>query len=454
MNSFAPAFGRQQQLERAVPRYTSYPTAPHFHSRIGAGEYQRWLGDINPASPVSLYLHIPFCRELCWYCGCNTRATTRTQPVTNYARRLAAEIGRVADLLPARMRTAHIHWGGGTPTILSPAEFLALHALLAERFDVDPAGDIAIEIDPRTLEQPMIEALAKAGVSRVSLGVQDFDPQVQKGINRWQPYEMTRRAVDDLRGAGIAAINFDLIYGLPHQTTEGMLATVDRSIELAPRRIALFGYAHVPWMKPHQRLIPQDSLPDSAARWALASAAAQRLVSAGYCWIGLDHFALPGDDLAKAASEGQLHRNFQGYTTDVADALIGFGASAIGALPQGYVQNNADVRLWSQAIDSGGLPIARGFELSGDDRLRRHVIERLMCDLDVDLAQAATAFGLDAQYFSAECEVLEDLAREGYLTIEGMRIALTSEGRPLMRLVAAAFDRYLDRGKGRHSRAV
>ena len=449
-----PAIGRQQQLERAVPRYTSYPTAPHFHPRIGGGEYRRWLAGIDPKSPVSLYLHIPFCRELCWYCGCNTRATSRAQPVTNYARRLAAEIGRVADLLPARMRTAHIHWGGGTPTILSPAEFLGLHALLAERFDIDPSGDIAIEIDPRTLGRPMIEALAKAGISRVSLGVQDFDPRVQKAINRWQPYEMTRRAVDDLRSAGIAAINFDLIYGLPLQTMEGLLATVDRSIDLAPQRIALFGYAHVPWTKPHQRLIAEDSLPDSAARWALANAAAKRLVSAGYRWIGLDHFALPDDDLSKAADEGRLRRNFQGYTTDTADALIGFGASAIGALPQGYIQNNADVRLWSQALDSGDLPIARGFELGNDDRLRRHVIERLMCDLGVDLAQAATDFGFDAKYFSAECEALEDLAQVGQLTIEGMRIAVTPEGRPLMRLAAAAFDRYLDRGTGRHSRPV
>jgi oxygen-independent coproporphyrinogen-3 oxidase len=444
----------QTAFERPVPRYTSYPTAPHFHQEIGAPAYRRWLSELDRAKPVSLYLHIPYCRELCWYCGCNTRATQRYRPLADYRDRLSAEIEMIAEMLPGRMRVSHIHWGGGTPTILSAGDFLALQRRLRDRFDIDPAAEIAIEIDPRTLEKPVVAALAEAGVTRASLGVQDFDPEVQRAINRWQPFEMTRQAVEDLRDAGIANLNFDLIYGLPRQTVNSVLATVDRAVGLMPQRIALFGYAHVPWMKAHQRLIPAETLPDGAERWAQASAAAERLQAANYRWIGLDHFARPEDSMAQAAAAGRLSRNFQGYTTDPSDTLIGFGASAIGALPQGYVQNAADVRAWSQAIDAGGPAVVRGIALDRDDRLRRHVIERLMCDLVVDLADAAARFGQAAGYFAAERAKLDALAADGLIEVDGERIALTKLGRPLMRLVAAVFDRYLEPSAGRHSRAV
>ena len=417
-------------------------------------EYRKWLAAIDPGSPVSLYLHIPYCRELCWYCGCNTRATTRREPVADYVRRLATEIGRIADLIGGRLRVSQIHWGGGTPTILAPSDFLALHEILARRFEIAGDAEIAIEIDPRTLEPPMIAAMAAAGVSRASLGVQDFDPRVQRAINRVQPYETTRRVVEELRGAGIGAINFDLMYGLPYQTTAGLLETVERSVALGPQRIALFGYAHVPWMKPHQRLIAPESLPDGEVRWEQANAAAGQLQAAGYHWIGLDHFALPDDDLAIAARNGQLRRNFQGYTADAAVTLLGFGASAIGAVAQGYVQNSADVRLWSRAVDAGGLAIVRGIALDDDDRLRRHVIERLMCDLTVDLAEAAERFGFEASYLAREQALFNPLAEDGLLAVEGMRVTLTPAGRPFMRLAASLFDRYIDRGAARHSRAV
>jgi oxygen-independent coproporphyrinogen-3 oxidase len=446
--------GRQAAFERPVPRYTSYPTAPHFHPGIDARTYRRWLGALDPAEPVSLYLHIPYCKQLCWYCGCNTRATRRYGPLADYRDRLMAEIDLIAEALPGRLRVGHIHWGGGTPTILSPEDFLSLQHRLQERFDIDPAAEIAIEIDPRVLDKPMIAALAEAGVSRASLGVQDFDPEVQRAINRWQPYEMTRAAVEDLREAGIANLNFDLIYGLPRQTVASVLDTVDRAVGLAPERVALFGYAHVPWMKAHQRLMPAEILPDGAERWAQATAAAERLQAANYRWIGLDHFALPEDSMAAAAANGQLHRNFQGYTTDASPALIGLGASAIGALPQGYVQNAADIRAWSQAIQAGSPAIVRGIALDLDDRLRRHVIDRLMCDLAVDLAEAAEGFGEAAGYFAAERAKLKALAADGLVEFDGDRIALTQSGRPLMRLVAAVFDCYLDPGAGRHSRAV
>ena len=445
---------RPAAYERPVPRYTSYPTAPHFHAGIGASAYRRWLGELDPAEAISLYLHIPYCRELCWYCGCNTRATRRYGPLADYRGRLMAEIDLIAQALPQRMRVGHLHWGGGTPTILSPGDFLALQHRLRVLFDIDPAAEIAIEIDPRNLDAPMIAALAEAGVTRASLGVQDFDPEVQRAINRWQPFDMTRAAVEALRAAGIVNLNFDLIYGLPRQTVASILDTVDRAVGLAPQRIALFGYAHVPWMKGHQRLIPEETLPDGQARWDQATAAAGRLQAAGYRWIGLDHFAWPSDSMAEAASNGRLHRNFQGYTTDPSRTLIGFGASAIGALPQGHVQNSPDVRTWSEAIAAGKLAINRGIALDTDDRLRRHVIERLMCDLAVDLGHAATAFNQPSNYFDSEGERMEALAADGLLEIEGRRIALTDRGRPLMRLVAAVFDRYLEPGLSRHSRAV
>jgi len=441
-------------FERPVPRYTSYPTAPHFHPGIGASTYRRWLGELDPVEPVSLYLHIPYCRQLCWYCGCHTRASQRYRPLADYRDRLAAEIDLIADALPGRMRVGHIHWGGGTPTILSPADFLALQNRLQRRFDIDPAAEIAIEIDPRVLEKPMIAALAEAGITRASLGVQDFDPEVQRAINRWQPYETTRQAVEDLRAAGIVKLNFDLIYGLPRQTVKGAIETVDLTVGLAPQRVALFGYAHVPWMKPHQRLMPAETLPDGAERWAQATAAAERLRGANYRWIGLDHFARPEDSMAEAAAAGRLRRNFQGYTTDPARTVLGFGASAIGALPQGYIQNATDIRAWSQAIEAGRPAVVRGIALDIDDRLRRHVIERLMCDLAVDLADAAARFGQAAGYFAADWPALEALAADGLIEIEGERILLTDLGRPLMRLVAAVFDRYLDPSAGRHSRAV
>jgi len=300
----------------------------------------------------------------------------------------------------------------------------------------------------------MVAALAEAGVRRASLGVQDFDPEVQRAINRWQPYERTAAAAEALRAAGIGNINLDLIYGLPHQTLASLLHTIDLAIGLEPQRIALFGYAHVPWLKSHQRLLPAADLPGPVARWDQAMGAAERLQALGYEWIGLDHFALPGDDMAVAARTGRLRRNFQGYTTDDAETLLGFGASAIGRLPQGYVQNIAEVKDWEAGVGSGDLPIARGIALDDDDRLRRLVIERLMCDLEVDLAACARVFGETAGYFAHEREALVALEAEGLAEIENDRFRLTAEGRPLMRLVAAVFDRYLAASAGRHAAAV
>ena len=442
------------QWDRPVPRYTSYPTAAQFHAGIGAAAYRQWLAAVDPAEPVSLYLHIPYCQQLCRYCGCHMRVAGRYEQVRAYVEPLAAEIDLVAAVLPGRLKVGHIHWGGGTPTILSPEDFLALQDRLRARFEIMEGAEIAVECDPRVLSAPLVAAMAAAGVTRASLGVQDFDVEVQRAIGRWQPYELTLSAVESLRRAGIRQINLDLMYGLPRQTIDSVSTTVDRAAGLHPDRLALFGYAHVPWMKPHQRLMPEAELPDGRARFAQAAAAAERLQELGYVWVGLDHFAGPEDPMAIAAAQGRLHRNFQGYTTDPATTLLGFGASAIGALEQGYVQNEVDIRAWRAAIAAGSLATRRGVALDEDDRLRRYVIERVMCDLEVDLEAAANRFGRDKCCFDAEREEIRRLAGEGLVEIDGERLRLTPAGRPLMRLVACVFDRYFAAGAGRHAKAV
>lgn len=439
---------------RAVPRYTSYPTAPHFTGQVGEAQYRDWLGALDPAEPISLYLHVPFCRELCWYCGCNMKLAKRQAPVAAYAETLRAEIALLSRALPGRMALSHIAWGGGTPTSLSPEDFAALMAELRAHFDLRDGAEIAVEADPRHLSEAMMDALAANGVTRASFGVQEFDPAVQRAINRIQPPQMVARAVQGLRQRGIAGINFDLIYGLPHQTTATLLSTIDEALAMAPDRIALFGYAHVPWMAKKQRLIDENALPGGEARAEMAEAAAQALVAAGYQAIGIDHFALPGDPLAIAAREGRLRRNFQGYTTDTAPALLGLGSTAIGRTPGGYVQNSHATGIWSTEVAAGRLPVTRGIALSAEDHLRGAAIERIMCQGAVDLGQMGRAAGLPADWWRDAAPELEEMAHGGLALIEGDHLTLTDTGRPLARVVASAFDAYLPRGAARHSVAV
>ena len=381
------------KYDRRVPRYTSYPTAPHFHPGIGADTYRRWLAELTAETPLSLYFHIPFCESMCSYCGCHTKVVRRYAPVAEYAAQLKLEVGRVATAIGARGPVRHIHFGGGTPTMLTAADIEALGAHIRADFRVAADAEFAVEIDPRTLDAERVRALAAAGVTRASLGVQDIDARVQAAINRVQPLEVTERAMDMLRAAGIRAINVDLMYGLPHQTVDGVRETASAIARLGPQRFAVFGYAHVPWMKTHQRLIDEAALPDGPERLRQSTAVAKRLAEHGYVQIGLDHFALPDDELAVAQRAGRLHRNFQGYTVDDSPALLGFGASAIGSLPQGYVQNMPAIGQWQDAVSNSRLAIARGFALTAEDRLRRAVIERLMCDFRVDLAAVARAHG-------------------------------------------------------------
>lgn len=435
-----------------APRYTSYPTAPHFQADFAESDYRAWLSELDPAEPISIYLHVPFCRKMCWYCGCSMKLARRYQPIADYVETMLAEIGLLADAMPDRMTLGHVHWGGGTPTVLSPGDLARVMSTLRGRFSFQSDAELAIEIDPRTLTGEMTATLGALGFTRASLGVQEFDPTVQQVINRVQPCSMVADATEGLRKAGVSAINFDLMYGLPFQTTETLSATIDQALTLKPDRIALFGYAHVPWMAKNQRIIPEQALPKSDERLEQADMAAARLIALGYNQIGLDHFALPDDPMANASGTGKLRRNFQGYTTDTAKTLIGVGASSISALPQGYVQNTPQTGAYSRAIEQGCLAIAKGRALTGDDRLRRSVIERLMCDLSVDLADETRAFGRAADYFAPEQEQLRIMQRDGLVRCTGTSLEVTETGRSVVRAVAAVFDAYLNSSGARHSK--
>lgn len=436
-----------------VPRYTSYPTAPHFHSGINAATYARWLRTLPADASISLYLHIPYCDRLCWFCGCHTKHTLRYEPVADYLRALNAEIDWVAGQLAGRGRVTAIHLGGGSPTLLHPADLLALKARLETRFSIAPDAEISIEIDPNDLDDGRYDAMAAFGLTRASLGVQDFDPVVQKAINRLQSFEQTRSVVEAMRVRGVHSVNLDLLYGLPFQTEEGLARTIEAALSLDPDRAALFGYAHVPWMKAHQKMIPDDALPDRHARFAQAMMAAGLLQTGGMTTIGFDHFARPEDSLAIAAAKGTLRRNFQGYTDDAADALIGLGASAIGQLPQGYVQNITATGDYKKAVLEGAAATARGFALTPADRLRAHAISTLLCRFSLTRADIA-GFGPAGAALLEEARAIAFTDGDGLVEMNGDVFTVTARGRPFVRTIAARFDSYLAAGAARHSLAV
>lgn len=422
-----------------VPRYTSYPTAPNFRP-AGDAEYRKFLHSLAPSEPLSIYLHIPFCREMCWYCGCHTSVTRRQDPISRYVSTVIAEIERVASELPSELQVGHLHWGGGSPTLLGAGDVARIHGALKARFGIDPLAENAIEVDPRAISPEVALAFARAGVNRASLGVQSFDARVQAAINRVQSFETTAAAVRLLRRNGIAAINFDLIYGLPFQSIGSCLDTVQQALRLQPDRLSVFGYAHVPSFKPHQRKIDQSALPGPAERFHQAGAIAEALTAAGYRQIGLDHFALPGDSLFAAAEDGTLHRNFQGYTTDPCRVLLGFGASAIGRLPNGFVQNAPRIPEYERSIAAGRLATVRACRISADDQRRSAIIEALMCNFR---AQVGT-IDLDLSQFESD----------GLIRRSGDLIEVVEEARPLVRMIAAAFDSYLPNSTAKHAVAV
>jgi oxygen-independent coproporphyrinogen-3 oxidase len=434
-----------------VPRYTSYPTAPHFHKGVSGGTYRDWLAQLPAHMPLSLYLHVPFCDTLCWFCACHTTIVNHYGPVKEYAGWLLREIDLVAKSLENRHPVSHIHFGGGSPTMLARHDMQRLRGALDDAFDIAPGAEIAIEIDPRGFGAEQAEMLAKFGVTRASIGVQDCDPKVQRAINRMQGAEEVRNTVQLLRARGIERINLDLVYGLPYQTLAGLEKNLELAHELAPSRLALFGYAHVPFFKKHQALIPQAALPGVETRLQMVGFAENWLTAHGYQAIGLDHFALPDDDLAVAARLGILRRNFQGYTVDAAPALLGLGASSVSALPKGYAQNYTTVADYRAALAKETLPTAKGIALSAEDRLRRDAIEQIMCYLALDLGATAADHDREEGALDWVLPLLKGLIDSGAVTVKGRMIKVSHNQRAAARIVASLFDAYLGASAAKYS---
>lgn len=442
--------------DRQAPRYTSYPPATQFANAFHSETVSGWISSIPAGEAVSLYVHIPFCAQLCYYCGCHTSVVHNLDRVAAYLNILEQEIKLVASRHGARLPVSHLHFGGGSPTLLTDELFNQLMNTLHRHFDFSAVREVAIEADPRNLTESKIRTYAAAGVNRLSLGVQDFDQEVLRRVNRPQPAELTIKAINWARAAGINSINFDLMYGLPGQTVESQRQTMAQAIALKPDRIAWFGYAHVPWMKKHMNVVDTVAMPDASQRYDMFMAGQEMLLAAGYRSIGIDHFVLPHDEMYLAYAGRQLHRNFQGYTTDTARHLIAFGASAISAHPQGFSQNTIDQRQYADSIAAGQLPVSRGLVMLADDVVRARVIEEIMCYFRVDLDSIIADFALPADYFNADKLRLAALVRDNLVSLEGSRLTVDPEARQAARMVAMAFDSYAVEALPlqRHSRAI
>jgi len=440
------------------PRYTSYPTADRFHGGFTAGHYVETLAARNRvAQPLSLYVHLPFCNTVCYYCACNKIITANRGRSAKYVRYLGREIDIVASLVEGNRRVQQLHWGGGTPTFLAHEEMASLMAMLRGAFEFVPDTEASIEIDPRKVDVATIAFLRELGFNRVSFGIQDFDAAVQKAVNRIQSEEETRAVVEAARANAFHSINVDLIYGLPRQTVAGFAATLDKVIDIAPDRIALYGYAHLPHLFKAQRQILAHELPAADAKLAILATAIEMLTRAGYVYIGMDHFAKPGDELALALREGRLHRNFQGYSTRPDCDLLAFGISAIGKVGPSYVQNVKTLDQYYAALDERRLPVMRGIELGDDDLLRREIIQKLMCEFRVDIAAVERTHGVRfGERFATELCALARMADDGLVTLSASAIDVTPRGRMLVRSVAMAFDRYLREARERatYSRVI
>ncbi|MBB5514117.1 oxygen-independent coproporphyrinogen-3 oxidase [Rubricella aquisinus] len=445
------AFAQAGLFDRSVPRYTSYPAANHFGA-VSEDTYRGWLADL-PAGPISLYVHIPFCERLCYFCACRTQGVNSAGPVIAYLETLEQEIAMLAQALPDGVTVGRMHWGGGTPTILTPAQIAALSGMLRAALPFEPDGEFSVEIDPACVDDAKLDALIAAGLNRGSVGVQDFALPVQETIGRLQSVEETTHAMRYLREHGVTSMNADLVYGLPRQTMDSLGATLDQIIDLGPERIALYGYAHVPWMSKRQRVIPEDTLPDPQTRLAMAELSADRLTAAGYVPIGIDHFAKPGDGLARAAAGGTLRRNFQGYTDDTMGALIGLGASSISRLPGGYGQNAPATPAWAERVKAGQLPVMRGLALSADDRLRARAIECLMCDFRLDFAALSAEMRMPVTALMAEAAEVAQRWPFAVTFTDGV-LTIAPEARVMTRLIAETFDAYADATKTANSRAI
>ena len=439
-------------FEKNVPRYTSYPTAPHFHGEVGRANFAHWLETLDISKPVSLYIHVPFCERLCWFCACRTQGVTTLSPVAAYVDVLLEEIAMFKATRPEGLKLGRLHFGGGSPTILSPELIDRLMAAIIDATPFDDAYEFSVEIDPTACNDAKIDAFVRGGMNRASIGVQDFNPKVQQAIGRPQSYELTRDTVDALRRHGVPSVNIDMVYGLPYQDLPALKNTVEQVLSLHPDRVALFGYAHVPWMAKRQKMIPEESLPGPHERFEQSEVAAQMFADAGMDVIGIDHFAKSEDTLAVAAKNGHLRRNFQGYTDDRCVALIGLGASSISRFPQGYIQNNAATTNYIKSIGSGDWAAAKGFALGMADQVRAKAIETLMCDFEIDTGALKQTFGDFAKPVMADCKRLAKEYR-GFVEFKSGQFRILPKGRPLTRIIAAGFDAF-NAPSDRHSRAI
>jgi oxygen-independent coproporphyrinogen III oxidase len=450
--TYDPQLARLGLFDARVPRYTSYPTAPHFGAGVGPGDFQTWIGAIPEGSEVSLYLHVPFCRRLCWFCACRTQGTASDAPVIAYVETLKAELALLRDHLPRGVTLSRLHWGGGTPTLLSADRMQALAEAI---FDVAPmaaGGEFSVEIDPNEIDDARLDALAAAGMNRASIGVQDFDPLIQKSIGREQGYALTRDIAERIRARGVASLNADILYGLPHQTGPRIADSVQKLLTLSPDRVALYGYAHVPWMSRRQQMIPSDAMPTPEERLDLFETARQLFLWDGYQEIGIDHFAKPEDGMARAQRKGRLRRNFQGYTDDPASVLIGLGASSISRFPQGFAQNASGTADHAKAIRAGQFSTHRGHRFTGEDTLRARIIEALMCDFAVSRGELLRDFDVtSARLESLFQHAVSEFGSMVRLTADAL--VIPEKARPLTRMIARAFDAY-DSAQARHSSAI
>lgn len=426
------------------PRYTSYPTAPYFHTGFGEAEWVEALAAPAKDRGLSLYAHIPFCDSLCYYCGCNMVATRDYSKTSPYLAALEREMARTAQSVDARRVVRQLHWGGGTPTYLNPDDIRRLMAMMRQHFTVAPDAEISCEVDPRELTREHLVALRESGFNRLSFGVQDMDPDVQQAVNRIQSEFLIQQVLDWSRELGFSSINLDLIVGLPKQTVDSFRRTLDRVSVWAPDRLAVFAYAHVPWMKKHQRLIQEADLPDSATRLGLQQAVNEMLGAAGYVNIGLDHFARPDDELVRAQQNKTLWRNFQGYTTHKDCDILAFGASSISQTADVYMQNEKTLKRYQERVAKTGFAVERGLKLTRDDQIRRDAITRVMCDLELDFAAFGKEWGIVfTDYFADALADLRPLAADGLVEIVADRVSVTPSGRLFLRNIGMCFDRYL-----------
>jgi oxygen-independent coproporphyrinogen-3 oxidase len=432
------------KYNRPGPRYTSYPTAPVWKEDFGPDDFEKYCARAEErATPVSLYMHLPFCESLCLFCACTVSIQKDKRVAIPYLETLKREIDHMARHVSKKRPVIQFHWGGGTPTYLSPPQMEDLFGHTRERFSFAPDAEIGIEVDPRVTSREHLETLRRLGFNRLSMGLQDFDPKVQETIHRLQPYEMTRDLIVAARELGFESLNVDLIYGLPYQTADTFRATIDRTLTLAPDRVAMFSYAHVPWLKKQQGSF-ETHLPEGMEKFRIFRAGLEQFLGAGYLYIGMDHFAKPGDELAVAQQNRTLHRNFQGYTTKAGADLYGMGVSAISSLGEAYAQNRREVPTYQAAIAERGIATMRGYRLSADDRIRRAVIGRLLCHTVIPKSDVEKEFSISFdEYFAPEVERLEEFRAEGLVTLPPGEIRVTSLGRIFIRNVAMTFDRYL-----------